>query len=104
MAKKDFKADNPALNFISIPEEELEPVKEEPEVKPAPAHKDLRRPQPPEGYKVNPAFIELKSRRVQLLLQPSVVEAVKELAKAKGLSMNEIFSEAVIEYLERNKD
>lgn len=58
--------------------------------------------QAPEGYKVNPEFIETKTKRVQLLLQPSVVDAIKALAKRQGLSMNEAISQAIQEYVEKN--
>lgn len=55
----------------------------------------------PEGYKPNPEYIETKSKRVQLLVQPSVYEAVKAKAKARGISTNEAINEALREYTER---
>ncbi len=79
MAKKSFK-DNPALQFISTAGEETR--KEERET-PRPAEK------PPEGYKLNPLYVETKSRRLQLVLQPSLYERVKVGAKTAGLSVNE---------------
>ncbi len=54
----------------------------------------------PDGYKPNPEYIEVKSKRVQLLLQPSTVDAIKALAKKKGLSMNEAINEAIQAYLQ----
>jgi hypothetical protein len=74
MAKKSFK-DNlaPAMQFISTPVEE--------------------RPQidaPPEGYKVNPLYIEKKSKRLQLLIQPSLFGKVKARADREGKSVNEL--------------
>ena len=65
--KKSF-IDNPALQFISAAETETKP---------------------PEGYKVNPLYVETKSRRLQLVLQPSLYERVKAGAAAAGLSVNE---------------
>lgn len=92
MAKKNFKQYNPAEAFITMPEEQP--------VKPAPIEAEpIENVQPPKGYKRNPAFIETKSKRVQLLLQPSTVEKLKATAKAKGLSMNEAANEAIIQYL-----
>lgn len=82
-SKKDFKS-NPALQFISQTEE-------------APAQK----PEAPTGYKVNPAYIETKSKRVQLLVQPSVFDAVDRIAKLKGISRNEAINEALKQYAER---
>ena len=100
MAKKNFKRNNPAEAFITMPEtepEKTEPIREETPSKPTRARKA------PEGYKPNPEYIEVKSKRVQLLLQPSVVEALKALAKEKGLSMNETASEAIKQYIERER-
>lgn len=44
---------------------------------------------PPEGYKRNPEYIQVKSRRVQLVLQPAVFDAMAKAADAAGLSRNE---------------
>jgi len=96
MAKKDFKGTNPALAFIS--EEVQEEPQEERQDKPTQTgrtKKDI-----PEGYKLNPEYIEVKGKRVQLLLQPSTVDAIKALAKKKGLSMNETINEAIQAYLQ----
>ena len=40
--------------------------------------------------KPNPAYIETKSRRVQLLLQPTLHEKLKEMAKVERKSFNEL--------------
>lgn len=77
--KKTFIADNPALQFISTAEEPAEDL-EAARRKPAEA---------PKGYKLNPMFIEVKNRRLQLVLQPSLYDKVKSGAKAAGLSVNE---------------
>lgn len=82
-SKKDFKS-NPALQFISTPAEE--PVQTQPI---------------PTGYKINPAYIETKSKRVQLLVQPSVFAAIDRIAKSRGLSRNEIINEALRQYAEK---
>lgn len=71
MAKKNF-IDNPALRFIS-----------EPEPDPRPETKA------PEGYKLNPIYVEKRSRRLQLVLQPSLYERVKATAAAAGQSVND---------------
>ena len=83
MAKKSFK-DNPALQFISNPEpEETTPAEREPVRMPRPTEK------PPAGYKLNPLYVETKSRRLQLVVQPSLYSKVKAGADAAGLSVNE---------------
>lgn len=87
MAKKSF-ADNPALQFISQPTEE--PVKEE-QADHQEGPKSAQRPaeRPPEGYKLDYRYIEKKTRRLQLVLQPSLYERVKSGAASAGLSINE---------------
>ena len=80
--KKSF-IDNPALQFISAAETETKPPEEKTIAMPQPTGK------PPEGYKVNPLYVETKSRRLQLVLQPSLYERVKAGAAAAGLSVNE---------------
>lgn len=92
--KKTFKKDNPALSFMTPVEEEEATVD---------VVKPVKRSEAPEGYKVKPEFIETKSKRVQLLLQPSTVEAIKSLASKKGLSMNEAINEAIQEYLHKEE-
>lgn len=83
-SKKNFKtALNPAAQFISIPE-----AQEEPRLSAAPER--LRASQAPEGYKVNPAYIEKKTRRLQLLMRPSLYDKLKSRAEAEGQSVNEM--------------
>lgn len=80
MGRKTFK-DNPALQFISqAGEAEREEITQQ-----------VTRPQgeAPEGYKLNPKYIELKTKRLQLVLQPSLLERVRKKAKESGLSVNE---------------
>lgn len=72
--KKTFKADfNPAMQFISTPITETETTREE----------------APEGYKVNPLYIEKRSKRLQLLIQPNLYERVKAQADGEGCSVND---------------
>ena len=81
--KKSFKGElNPAMQFISTPEEE--------------AQVDATQGATPEGYKVNPLYIETKTRRAQLLLQPSIYEKAIASAKEEGKSFNE-YIHALIE-------
>lgn len=76
---KDF-SDNPALAFISSVKtkhtEEVESVKETPQ-------EAEKRPLKRE-YKM----VEKKTKRRQLVLQPSLDEWVEQEAKKKGLSVN----------------
>ncbi len=82
MAKKTFK-DNPALQFISSAEEEQTTTDQQPKKAPREAFT------PPEGYRINPSYLEIKSRRLQLLLPPSLHEKIKGRAEKLGMSVNE---------------
>jgi len=92
--KKTFTSDiSPAAQFISQPTEPP-PTAENPE----PERKAIGFPpmppiaepgKPPAGYKMDPRYIETKSKRLQLLLQPSLLERVKAQAKAQGTSVND---------------
>ena len=116
MAKKDFTKNNPALAFITTGEEEPQtpqPTAKKPATKKATTKRTTKNQEtakeaptktpgkPPKGYKINPEFIELKSQRLNLLLQPSVVKRIKKMAKSKKLSVNETISQILIENLER---
>lgn len=106
--KKSFKRSEPALAFISgASEEKATPrppkAKSTPKTAPKspkakPSTKDRERA--PEGYKLAPQYIETKSKRVQLLIQPSLYEAVKAKASSLGISINEAISEALKAYTE----
>ena len=81
--KKSFKSDvNPVMQFISQPEEAPQ---EETSVTPP-----IQAEKAPAGYKLNPLYIETKSRRLQLLVQPSMHNRLKERAAKEGKSINEL--------------
>lgn len=87
---KSFKASidplNPAMQFISVP------TKPEPTAEEKPG-------KPPEGFKVNPLYIETKSRRLQLLVQPSLYEKLRAQATASAVSVNEFIHSLLEESL-----
>ena len=58
------------------------------------------RPQPPAGHILNRAFVETKSKRIQVLMQPSVYERVHQQATASGVSVNEMISRLIVAGLE----
>lgn len=69
--KKSFKTQlNPAMQFISA--------------------ETVKTTDAPEGFKANPLFVETRSRRLQLLVQPSLYERIKAKATAQGMSVNEL--------------
>ena len=92
--KNSFTGNNPAMMFISA---EPEPEARQQDTTPdhiAPA---------PEGYKINPIYIETKSKRVNLLLQPSLAERLRAAAAEDGTSVNEMAAEAIRQYLKNRK-
>jgi len=91
-SKKSFKADiNPAMQFISQPEEAPQ---EEATVTNSLTQSDTTPPTLkgaiPSGFKPNPLYIETKSRRLQLLVQPSLYDRLKARATQEGKSINEL--------------
>lgn len=89
--RKSFK-DNPALQFISTP-----PV-EEVQPSPAPAEQNTAVPTKP-----NPLYIETRSKRLNLLIQPSLHTKLKNMAKAQDVSINELIHKALEEYADRGE-
>lgn len=115
-AKKSFAdAINPAMQFITPPQAEAPTEATEAPAAPRPSAKTSAKPrakkQPsgstakprrssaPEGYKPNPAYIETKSRRLQLLMQPSLHDRIKAHAAAEGLSVNEYIHKTLEEVI-----
>ena len=91
-SKKTFK--NPATNFISAAELDAQTGSETQTTFIV-----------PEGYKLVPekckVVQESKTVRAQILIRPSTRDALKDFAKAKNTSMNDIINLAIEEYLER---
>ena len=88
---KSKAAENPAMMFISQPEPQAAPetkkatrkTSRKAEASPLQAERIIPadRPTPPRK--------EYKSRRLQLLIQPSLYEEIRDRAEAEGLSVNE---------------
>lgn len=70
--------DNPALNFINTTENTNNIDKQ-----------TKTKQNIPDGYKLNPEYIEIKSKRVQLVLRPSIFEKAKNKANVQQISLNE---------------
>lgn len=87
MTKKNFKKpENPALNIIS---------------QGAPSAAGSQEDSAPQGYKPNPRYIEKKSKRVNLLMQPTTVARAKAAAASLNISMNEFINKTVKAELNR---
>ena len=95
MSKKSFTDANPAMAFISTAEKSedfalTQPTKEELEAKESSSV----------PMKRNPEYIETKSKRVQMLMQPSLYDAIKKEAKDKNISVNEMMHEILKNHVE----
>ena len=82
------KASNPTMQFISAPEENPQPEINEPVAAP-PARRAI------------PQYEETKSRRLQLLLTPSLYEAIKERASEERMSVNELINSVLRDALRK---
>lgn len=79
MAKKSFtEGGNPALQFISGEQQTAKPNDAET------AERSKER-----AHKYAPVLVEVKSKRIQLALRPSLYKKAKAEADACGLSFNE---------------
>ena len=99
--KKSFTAQqNPALTFISVQESEpirdamkaesVDSFQKQDETTAYASSAHAKQAGSPEVFKVNPIYVETKSRRMQLLVQPSLYEAIKAMATAESVSVNEL--------------
>ena len=84
--KKSFidSIENPAEVFIS-----------------APTAAKPQGEQPPQGFKPNPEYIETRSKRVQLLMQPILYKQLKARAKREKRSLNDLLHSILEENAER---
>ncbi|SPP32649.1 hypothetical protein ARAF_3016 [Arsenophonus endosymbiont of Aleurodicus floccissimus] len=94
MSKKSFANANPAMAFISMAEDTEDfsltqsikaelPIKADPKIG-------------KEEIKIVP---ETKSKRVQMLMQPSLYNEIKKKAEQKGISVNEMMHEILKIYV-----
>lgn len=58
----------------------------------------------PDGYKVNPLFVEKRTKRIQLIMQPSVYERAKAKAEDKGTSFNDYVHGLILADLDGGED
>lgn len=94
MPKKSFaNVINPANMFISQPvEENPSAVETASEVHHEPAMPSTTERKPASSYRKK----ELKTRRLQLLMKPSLYDRLKDEAEANDMSINELIS-AILE-------
>ena len=89
--KKRFTQSSPAMAYINIPEAEVEDKAHAATTKTTTNAKPRANSLQQVRTKVmmTPKDAETKSRRVQILLQPSVYDAVKQLAEENNTSVND---------------
>ena len=94
MQKKTFKNElNPALQFISDSSKEKNQAQESQNIS-----TDI-----PVPMKRNPLYIETKSKRMQILIQPSLHSKLKAIADQKGTSLNNLIHMILEQYTRKNK-
>lgn len=97
MNKKSFVNANPAMAFISVveSEEDFSLATQHTEEKLSDKHYQKKEKKEVKiiPMKKNPEFIETKSKRVQMLIQPSLYNEIKKEAKRKRVSVNEMMHE-----------
>ena len=97
-AKKSFKSENPAMQFIGQ-QGVVEPVPTESAI-PGRSIPPARRQDTPPPMKPNPLYIETKSRRLNLLIQPSLHDKIKGIAKGRGASVNDTIHQILQDYVD----
>lgn len=66
---------------------------------PAPRVQSLRQQGAP-PMKLNPLYIETKSRHLNLLIQPSLHDKIKDIARARGASVNNTIHQILQDYVD----
>ena len=109
MADKTFKGNlaNPALSFIS--EASIKAVDgggQEQQARQGCQQKANgdEAAEIPQGYKLNPLYVETKSRRLQLLVTPTLYGQMKEEARLQGISINALANAILEEGLKKHSD
>jgi len=87
MAKKDFKKNNPALQFISGATDNKHNTK------------DIYSTDNTQNTQT-----ESKSKRLNLLVYPSLLEDLKKIATMERKSVNDLINTVLLNYAYKNKD
>lgn len=99
MSAKSKSFTNPAMRFITQPEERTqeptEPAEDQQHITEAYQTEPVQRPTQRFVY------TEKKSQRVQLVVQPSIINRARAAAESENISLNEYIHRAIIEKLNR---
>lgn len=94
---EDF-ADNPALRFITTPQVKQEQTAAETPSRPAETKREA-----PQRTTIRYVYPEKKTQRVQLVMQPSVLERTRAAAENLNISLNEYINQAIIQKLNKEE-
>lgn len=98
MAKKSFNVDNPALQFMSPAQENNSQASEQKDIgEVAAGFKGLKRGRPNSTE-------ETKTKRLNLLMLPSVCEDITKIATMKRKSTNDLINSILQAYIEENQE
>lgn len=98
--KKSFKDSNPAMQFISAQEPADKPVQKST----VPGTSNIPPAELAAWVKANPLWAEKKTRRLQLVLRPSVYDLVKTAAAQSKTSVNDYIDKALEDLLSPKED
>lgn len=65
--------------------------------------KDKENRKPPKGFRIDPRYVELKSKRYNALLKPSNFERLKAAAEEACISVNEVLNRLIEAALPENE-
>lgn len=101
---KNFKT-TPVTQIIQGAEQNIEKtkVKAEAEAPKKTTPQAAREEEIPDGYKLNPEYIEKRTRRVQIILQPSIYKAAKKIADKRKVSFNDLVHNLLEECVKNGK-
>jgi hypothetical protein len=127
-AKKSFNTANPALAYIELPEDDApehdqsiiaatdsageaqqaspdsaKPVASATKPRRKPRRTATRRKKAPPPMKPDPNLIETRSKRVQVLMQPSVYEVISDLAYEDDVSVNEVIHNILKDFTDKHQ-
>jgi len=101
MSKKSFK-DNPALQFMSRPEEVDRDTREEKREEKAVEVREIKEVKAAvdDFMTLPPIAFEAKSKRFNMLMRPSTFTKLKKAADYRGTSVNDLINTIVESYME----
>lgn len=85
----DLAKHDPTQKPAKVAKTTTAPKRKATNTKPATKRKTTKKKETERPMKLDPRYIETKSKRVHVLFQPSVYDVIKEMADDNGVSVNE---------------